>query len=207
MNKFEKAINDVRQKYLHHDKILKIILYGSVARGDYSLRHSDLDLFIVVDQIKPQKTFTKKLEDELERIGIKYGVKIHPEFQGRKTTVEDHTLLQKLLLEGKIIVDNYTRILFNLDALGLKPYYIYEYNAYKSKKRTLFSKLLHGKKVKYKKKGKDVLVEYKGIIDKKNIYVLGRNVLMVKASFNDDMIQIFNNFDVKYNLKETVCKM
>lgn len=203
MNKFKKTISEIEKKYKDDKTVLKIVLYGSVARGDYSERHSDLDLFVVVNSDGGGK---KKIEHELKRIGIKNGVKVHPEFQGKKTTIEDHTLLQKLLIEGKIIVDNYPKLLYNIDSFGLKPYYIYEYNAFKSEKRTLFSKLLHGKKVKYKSKGEIKELRYKGIADKHNIILLGRNVIMVKTSLDKELKQIFENFRVNYKFKETVFK-
>ena len=163
MTKFKETIKEIKRRYKGDNRVLKIVLYGSVARGDYSERHSDLDIFVVISSNK----IAKKLEKELTEIGVKYGVKVHPEFQGKETTIEDHTLLQKLLIEGKVIVDNYAKLLYNIDAFGLKPYYIYEYNAFKSKKRTLFSKLLHGKKVKYRRKGEIVKIKYPGLDKKK----------------------------------------
>jgi len=201
MTKFDDVLKEVKKTYNNDKNILKIVLYGSVVRGDYSERHSDLDLFIVMNSIN--KKLSSKIKKEVEDIGFKYGVKVHPEFQGKETKADDHTLLQKLLVEGKVIVDNYSRLLFDTDAFGLKPYYIYEYNAYNSKKRTLFSKLLHGKKVKYMKKGKAVVTSYPGI-DKKKAKVIGRNVLMVSVGFVKEMEQIFDRFDVKYKMKEIV---
>ena len=206
MDKFKETLKEIKKKYKNDNRILKIVLYGSVARGDYSERYSDLDLFIVVNKNKPDKRVTKKIEIELENIGIKYGVKVHPEFQGKETTIEDHTLLQKLLIEGKMLIDNYPKLLFNIDSFGLKPYYIYEYNAYESNKRTLFSKLLHGKKVKYRIKGEIKKVRYKGIADQWNIILLGRNAIMVKASLDKELKQIFKNFKIDYNFKELVFK-
>ncbi|MBN2423136.1 nucleotidyltransferase domain-containing protein [Candidatus Woesearchaeota archaeon] len=206
MNKYDFVINNIKKKYKNDERILKILIYGSVARGDFSERHSDLDLFIVLNNEEPNKKITKKLIFELEKIAIKYSVKIHAEFQGKSTTTEDHTLLQKLLIEGKIIVDNYNKLIFNTNAFGLKPYYVFEYNAYKSKKRTLFSKLLHGKKVNYLKNGKKLIINYKGIADNKNIIILGRNVLMIIAGFEAEIRRIFKNFDVEYNFKGIVFK-
>lgn len=206
MTKFKETINEIKKRYKDNKIVLKIVLYGSVARGDYSERHSDLDLFVVVNSKKVNKKVVEKIKHVLEKIGIKQGVKVHPEFQGKETTIEDHTLLQKLLIEGKIIVDNYPKLLYDIDAFGLKPYHIYEYNAFKSKKRTSFSKLLHGKKVKYKSKGGLKKSIYKGIADKKNIILLGRNVIMVKTNVDKEVKEIFQNFNVEYKFRGLVFK-
>ncbi|HLC71381.1 MAG TPA: nucleotidyltransferase domain-containing protein, partial [Candidatus Nanoarchaeia archaeon] len=64
-NKYSKTINRlIADVFPNLKEILVVFLYGSVARGDYSLRHSDLDLFIVLKN----KLVNEKVKERLDEL-------------------------------------------------------------------------------------------------------------------------------------------
>ena len=61
-----------------HDKLKKIILYGSFSRGDYS-SESDVDILILTDL--PEQEFNEldcRLDDISAELSLKYGLVIIP---------------------------------------------------------------------------------------------------------------------------------
>ncbi len=203
-NKYSKTINKlVAEQFPTIKEILVVFLYGSVARGDFSLRHSDLDLFIVLKS----KLVTEKVKERLDRlilpIGYKEGVKIHPEYQGIEIQHEDRTLVQKMIQEGKII---YSTGVFTFDhqQVGLQQYIIYDFFLKNALNPTMFSKVLHGRKSWYWKGKEKVVKEYPGIIDGKEIIELGKGVIMVLKEREKDLKHIFEQFKVEYKMRKIV---
>lgn len=201
-NKFGRVIDNLRVNIFPRLKeILVVFVYGSVAREDYSLRHSDLDLFIILKK----KKITEKDKERLDKLiipsGYADGVKIHSEYQGREISEEDKTLVRKMIEEGKII---YSSGIFTFDfrQIGLKQFIIYEYSVGKGK--TMFSKILHGRKSWYYKGKKKVVKEYKGIMDGEKIIGLGKGVLMVAKEKEKDLKRVLRNFGVEYKFKKIV---
>ena len=78
---FENAIEELKLEFPKFKEILMVVLFGSVARGDFSRRHSDLDLLVIINK----KTIGKKIQEEIKNkaceICIKFGVRSHIEFQ------------------------------------------------------------------------------------------------------------------------------
>lgn len=201
-NKFEKAIENLKVNVLPKlDEILVVFLYGSVARGDYSLRHSDLDLFIVLKKKRVTEKTKEKLDNKIIPGGYQFGVKIHPEYQGTETRGEDRTLIQKMIEEGKIIYSS-GMFSFNFEQIGLKQFIIYEYSVGKGK--TMFSKILHGRKSWYYKGKKKVVKEYEGIINGEEIIGLGKGVLMVVKEKEKELKKNFEKFGIDYKFKKMV---
>lgn len=200
MDKFQISVKEIKIELKQFKEIKRAVLYGSVARGDYSLRHSDLDLFIFLFQKKPLEKTKNKIFKILNKIGLKNGIKIQPEFQGEEIEEKDHTLLVKLIEEGKVIIDNEKE---EKPFFGLKSYYIYEYNASKSPQPSLFSKILNGKKVSYFKEGRKVTKYYKGLVDGRRIIKIGDALIVEKKE--DPYIKIlFNRFKIDATFKKLV---
>ncbi len=203
-NKYSKVIEELTSGIFPKLKdILVVFLYGSVARGDFSLRHSDLDLLIILKSTSISEKMKEKLINQILPVGYRQGVKIHPEFQGLRIRPEDRTLLEKMIEEGEII---YSSGIFTYDhqQIGLQQYFIYEFSLKKSKKSTLFSKTIHGRKSWYWKGNEKVVKTYPGIIDGKSIMELGRGAIMVCKDKEKDLKHIFDNFGVDYKLKKMV---
>ncbi len=201
-NKFDSTLSLLQEKFPSHKEIQIVYLYGSVARGDYSLRHSDLDLLLVLSC-----NVNKKIEEKIKNIfiplGLQNGVKVQIEFVGKKITEEDHSLLRKVIEEGKVL---YARgaVVFDHLQLGLRQFIVYSYSLKKSTQKSYFSKVLHGRKSWYYDKGKKVVKEYPGIIDNNFIFELGRGALLVAKEQQKDMIRVFEQFGVVYEIKRIV---
>ncbi len=202
-NKFEQTVELLKEKLSSIKEILIVFLYGSVARGDYSLRHSDLDLFIVLKSKTINEKQKEKLNMEFLKWEYKYGVRIHAEYQGLNITYDDYSLVRKMIEEGQII---YSCGVFSFDnqLIGLKQYKIYDFSLKNSKNKTMFSKVLHGRKSWYYKRNEKIVKRYSGIIDNTFIIELGKGTLMVSKEKDQDLKNIFDNFGVEYELKKIV---
>lgn len=202
-NKFDITLSLLQEKFSAHKEIEVVYLYGSVARGDYSLRHSDLDLLIVLS-CDSNKKIEEKIRNLFIPLGLQNGVKIQIEFVGKKITEEDHSLLRKVIEEGKVLYAKGT-VVFDHLQLGLRQFIVYSYSLKKSAQKSYFSKVLHGRKSWYYDNGKKKIVkEYPGIIDNKDIFELGRGALLVAKERQQDMIRVFEQFGVVYEIKRIV---
>ncbi|MFH1682972.1 MAG: nucleotidyltransferase domain-containing protein [Candidatus Woesearchaeota archaeon] len=201
-NKFDEAIEDLKANIFPELKeILVVYLYGSVARKDYSPRHSDLDLFIVLNKKKVTEKLKERLDSKILSLQHQYGIKVHPEYQSLEISKEDQSLIRKMIEEGKIIYSAGS-FSFDFQQIGLRQFVIYEYSV--GKGQTMFSKVLHGRKSWYYKKKEKVIKEYPGIIDGENILSLGNGFLMVLRSKEKELKNIFDNFKIEYKLKKII---
>ena len=203
MNKFDETISALKGELSKENDILVVYLYGSVARGDFSERHSDMDLFIVLNKRNVLERAKEKINSRIMPIGLRYGVKIHPEYQGTEIRKQDQSLIEKMIEEGKII---YSAGIFNWSyhQIGLKQYIVYLYSLKDSKNKTLFSKALHGRKSWYYKGKEKVVKEYKGIADKESIILLGKGSLMIAKDRQKDMENLFKRFNIIYYIERVV---
>ena len=203
MNKFEEALQALKKGFAHEKEIRVAYVYGSVARGDFSERHSDLDIFMVINK----KMVTKKIEERINNIivplGLKYGLNVHPEYQGTDIKEEDQTLVKKIIEEGKIF---YAAGVFTFTSqqVGLKQYIIYSYSLRDSKNKTMFSKALHGRRSWYYRGKKKIVKEYKGITDNEQIILLGKGCLMIAKDRQKDVEELFKRFNVVYTIVRIV---
>ncbi|MBI5002953.1 nucleotidyltransferase domain-containing protein [Candidatus Woesearchaeota archaeon] len=206
-NKFEYTLSLLQEKFAAHKEIEVVYLYGSVSRGDYSLRHSDLDLLLILS-CTSNKKIEEKIKNALISLGLKNGVKIQIEFIGKNITEEDHSLLRKVIEEGKVLYAKGT-VVFDHLQLGLRQFIVYSYSLKKSTQKSYFSKVLHGRKSWYYEKRKNgkrekIVKEYAGIIDNNTIFELGRGALLVAKERQKDMLHVFEQFGVVYEIKRIV---
>ena len=99
-------------------------LFGSYARGEYSVKHSDIDLYIIVDK-NLEKDFNGKFKYESDfsnKIAqLKLKVPFHFVFQ-YKTLNQYSTLLRyNLLKEGKILFEQ-KKVFFTKTDFDIKEY-------------------------------------------------------------------------------------
>jgi len=203
MNKYEETLQELQKEFIREKDIIVVYLFGSVARGDFSERHSDMDLFIVINKKNLSEKLKEKINSRILPLGTAHGVRIHPEYQGIKIKAEDQSLVRKMIEEGKII---YSSGVFNFlhDQIGLKQYIIYSYSLKKSKNKTLFSKAVHGRKSWYYSGKEKIVKEYKGIADKEDIIPLGRGDIMVAKKRQKDIEILFKRFNIDYQIKRIV---
>jgi predicted nucleotidyltransferase len=202
-DKFDATIQELLKVFPKIKEVLVVYLYGSVARKDYSLRHSDLDLFIVVKSASVAKGLKERVDRLIAPIGIENGVRIHTEYQGTQIRKQDQTLLRKMVEEGKAIYASGT-FTFSHEQLGLGQFLIYTYSSKEAREKTLLSKVLHGRKSSYRKGLKKVVKEYAGIVDGKSIISLGRGVLMVAKQKQRDIERLFGRLGAEYKIERIV---
>ena len=197
MNKYEEALHALMDAFNREKDILVVYLYGSVARGDFSERHSDMDLFIVMNRKTVPEAMKERLSNMFMPLGMNFGVRLHLEFQGTEIQKEDQTLVAKMIEEGRIIFA--TGIFtYSYRQLGLRQYLVYSYSLKNSKQKTLFSKALHGRKSWYYKGKEKIVKYYEGIANKDDLIMLGKGYLLVAREKNKDIEQLFKRFEVDY---------
>jgi len=189
MNKIEEAIESIKKRLPKVKEVFAVILYGSVARKDYSLRHSDIDLFIIMDNIKARK----KAERIINDICIKCRVRIHAEYQSSQVRNEDQTLLWKMFEEGNIL---YSKGLWFMDQknFGLQAFRLYRYDtaALGKVKRVMMSRALHGRE------------GFPGIIDNIDIIDTGKGGLLARKNRFKDIESLFTRFGARYKIIKTL---
>lgn len=189
MNKIEEALLETKKNLKKNKNIFAAILFGSVARGDYSLRHSDIDILILLKDLKNKKEIDKIIDN----INIKYRVKIHQEYQTSSIEKEDETLLYKMFEEGKVL---FSRGIWFMDYnnLGLDTFRLYRFDTTALSKvdRVMFSRALHGRK------------GFSGIIDNISVIDSGKGGLLVRKNMFKQIEQVFDRFKVKFKVVKTL---
>jgi len=198
---FESAIEDVKAAFSEFEGVLTVILFGSVARGDFSRRHSDMDIFVVIKKVDDK--LKKKIDERISSICLKHAVRPHLEFQGVKIEDKDRTLMEKMIEEGRVIYSSGV-LVFDDKMLGLKQFILYSFGSKDSPKRFLFSKALHGKKSWYFKQKKKVVKEYPGIVDGSSVVSVGKGGLLVAKERKDDIERMFSEFGINYKVVKIV---
>ena len=189
MNKIEEAVVEVRKRLKNIKDVFAVILYGSVARGDYSIKHSDIDVLVVLSEIKSKNKINKIIND----ISVRCRVKIHPEYQNVDIKQEDQTLLCKMFEEGRVL---FSQGIWFMDKskLGLEVFRLYKFDtSYIDKvKRVMLSRALHGRK------------RFKGVIDNISVTDSGKGGLLVRKNSFKDVEMIFDRFKVKYKVVKSL---
>lgn len=197
VDKFKKTMSELLDKFVNIKEILIVYLYGSVARGDYSLRHSDMDLFIVVNKKKLNESIKGKINGILLPISAVNGVDIHIEYQSLVIGKEDYTLVQKIIAEGKIIYANGIWACLGKN-IGLSAFKLLEYSTKdtEQKTRTKLTQILKGRIVGSNK--------YEGLADNTSIIAIGKGALMVKLDKLKYIEDVFNKLNIGLTTKRIV---
>lgn len=177
-------------------QIRKIILFGSVAQGDFH-KKSDIDLFIdtkkdIENLVKSKlnKFYASKRAREWKLLGVERQISLKI---GR---LEEWTSLHRSIMSnGIILYGKYVSIPKN----GLKHFVLISYNPIKeNKKRVKIFRKLHGYTLKIKGKKK----RYKGIVEKENIKKVSDRTLIARIEDADKIIDLFKNNKVGFAMYE-----
>ena len=107
-NTKKKALNETTNilKDLLKNNLIKVVLYGSYARGDYN-DFSDIDVFILVNKKKEELNYLLNLIiDKLFDLDLKYNITINPLIENTDTYNEykDSSLLfENIEKEGVVL--------------------------------------------------------------------------------------------------------
>jgi len=182
------------QGILKNFDIQKIILFGSVARGDYD-KSSDIDIFIDTKKAKGLLKEIHKIEkaflssariDKWERVNINNNFSfVIGDLNNKKWT----DLKKSMVLHAFVLFDRFTEIEENLKPYALIKWYLDSSNP---KKRVGLSRKLYGYKLRSK--------EYKGILDELQAKKIGRGVVLLPL----DKVQVIRKMLAKLEIKYSV---
>lgn len=170
------------------EDIKAVILYGSLARGEYTSR-SDIDLFILTTESKTQK----EVQDKIIELESEIGRNIQPTIRTIKELQETDTgLLQNIFQEGKVL---YLRELAEIPSAVLlqqKPYLIYTFqiSSLTQKDKARFNRQLYQQTKKSYK--------YKGLLQKIGGQKLSAGCIVIPHTEKVKIEKFFKKFKVKF---------
>ena len=170
--KDKKLINSFVEKLLRvaPPSLSAVILFGSLARGNFH-KASDIDILLVYNEENPRKHLQEVAKVISE---LKPHREIRPVFTNLKDL--DPSLLREVLKEGVVL---FGKLILTPDNIGLRPYKVFSYDLSSSSStvKTRVARLIYGY-VSEKKVGEKIKrYEYKGLINRKDCFVLGRGVI------------------------------
>ncbi len=201
MEVIENVIARISREMSEMSDVVAVFLYGSAARGDYSPRHSDIDIMVFLKTQSVPKRIEEAIKSRMLDISAAHKVRIHPEFQGTAVQERDKTLIQKILEEGRLIFSNGVMVISG-KRIGLEPFYLYAFSTKERSKRPLLSKALHGGRSWYYKGGKKISKDYHGMIDNVTIIETGKGSLLVKKDRRKDVESAFKIHGADYSVKK-----
>jgi len=187
---FETLIASLKRELRKIKEINAVVLFGSFARGDYSIRHSDIDIMIFIDRAEKDKKLEEKIRKKIINIGLGKELSIHSLFQYKKIEEEDKSLMLTIAKEGKVIFTKKTLVISG-NLLGLKEYSLVKFDTSKVKPviKNKLQRFLHGYTIKGKK--------YKGIVDEEKILTAGKGAIIVPQKMLKKVLLFAQGIGVK----------
>ena len=171
-------------------EINAVVLFGSLARGDYSLRHSDIDLMIFIDQEKKNPRLEERIRKKIILASMGKELSSQAVFQYKTVEEEDKSLLVTIAREGKVLFARRT-IIISQNQAGLTSYTLirFETAGCAPVVKNKLQRFLHG----YTVKGK----HYKGIIDEQRVFSAGKSAIMVPEELHTKVLHLAQDIGVK----------
>ena len=169
---FESLIDSLKKELSKIEEINAAVLFGSFARGDYSIRHSDIDVMVFIDKTEKDRKLEEKILKKVIDINLGKELNIHTLFQYRKVEDEDKSLMLTIANEGKVLFAKKS-IVMSSDILGLKNYFLIKFDTSDIKPvvKNKLQRFLHGYTIKGKK--------YKGIVDGETVINAGKGAIVI----------------------------
>ena len=168
-------------------EIKVVILYGSLARGEFASR-SDIDLFIIT---------VREIKDRVEEKVIELENQIHRSIQPtirteKQLKTTDSGLLQNIFQEGKVL---FLREYFDFPVsllLEQKPFVIYRFDIsnLKQNRKAEFNRKLYGYR--------DKKYTYEGLTHKVNASKLSSGCIIVPFSNKRKVEEFFGKKRIKF---------
>jgi len=170
------------------EDVKAIILYGSLARGEFTSR-SDVDLFILTTDYNTQKEIHDKVIELESEIGRNIQPTIRTLAELQKT---DTGLLQNIFQEGKILYLREPSDIPSAILLQQKPYLIYSFqiSSLLQKEKARFNRQL------YEQTRKEY--NYKGLLQEIGGQKLSAGCVMMPYEQKDKIEKFFKKFKVKF---------
>lgn len=173
-------------KWISKNKIVDVILFGSVMRGKENPR--DIDLCIIVNKKDEVKSLDliSSLSDLVDEGHFKFQINLLTE----KQFIEGNTLTNTLIKEGFSIKKK--KKLSEVWGFKNKVLFIYSLKKFSNVKRVKFHYVLKGR---YGSKG--ILNELKGEF-------LGTGSIILPSENGDRLKEVFDKWDVNYKIKNVL---
>ncbi len=170
--------------------VLAVILFGSFARGDYSLRHSDIDVMWILDKNERDEQLEEQIRRNVLQISLSKGLNIHALFQYRKVEEEDRSLMLTIGREGKVIFAR-DCIILSQNILGLREYFLLRLDVtdVDQVRKNKLQRFLYG----YTISGKD----YNGIVDEEKVFSAGKGAILVYGEMLQKVLLFLEEIGVK----------
>lgn len=168
---FNSLMEFLKKELFKIKEINAVVLFGSYARGDYSLRHSDIDIMVFIDKDKKDLKLEEKIRKIIIRFNLNKELSVHTLFQYKKVDEEDRSMILTIGNEGKVLFAKKTLVISD-SILGLKNYFLIKFDTAKVKPviKNKLQRFLYG----YIVKGK----RYKGIVDGDIVLNAGKGAII-----------------------------
>ena len=169
--KFQFSLIRAVEALKRHKEVYMILLFGSFARKDYSLRHSDLDVYVILGRKKKDRQLEQNLEKEVLDSTLETKAPVQLTFQYLSIEEEDKSLLVKMCEEA-IVLFSRGIVFTNYSALGLKKMSLVLYGMANASQvnKNRFNRFING----YAKGRK----KYPGIVDNACVIKAGSGAVL-----------------------------
>ncbi|UCD16039.1 MAG: nucleotidyltransferase domain-containing protein [Candidatus Omnitrophota bacterium] len=184
----KRILKKIAKKLSGIDDVKAVILYGSLARGEFTSR-SDIDLFILTTDDKTQKEVQDKIIELESEIGRNIQPTIRTIAELQKT---DTGLLQNIFQEGKILYLKEPSDIPSAILLQQKPFLIYSFqiSSLPQKDKARFNRQLYEQTKKNYK--------YKGLLHRIGGQKLSAGCIMIPHMQKETIEKFFKKFKVKF---------
>ena len=175
-------------------EINAVVLFGSFARGDYSLRHSDVDLMVFLDKEEKDQALEEQIRKKVLALSVEKELSPHVVFQYKKIEEEDKSLMVTIAREGQVLFARKTIIISHNQA-GLLSYYLIRFDTAgcRAVVKNKLQRFLYG----YVVKGK----RYKGLVDEQKILSAGKGAILVPEELCKKTMHFAQSIGVKAIVK------
>ncbi len=186
----EEFIGLIRKGLEPIPEINAVVLFGSYARGDYSLRHSDVDLMVFLDKEQKDLMLEEKIRRKVIEAGFGKELSPHVVFQYKTVEEDDKSLLVTIAREGKVLFARRT-IIISQNQAGLTAYILVRFDTTGCAPvvKNRLQRFLYG----YLVKGK----RYRGIVDEQKVLSAGKSAIMVPEELYKKVLHLAQRIGVK----------
>ncbi|MEW5897146.1 MAG: nucleotidyltransferase domain-containing protein [Nanoarchaeota archaeon] len=187
---FEELIISLKSELQKIEAVNALILFGSFARGDYSFRHSDLDLMLFLDKTEKDGKLEEELRKKILQLSLEKKINVHTLFQYKKIEEEDRSLMLTIGREGLVILARKSLVISN-NLLGLKECYLIKFDTsgINPVSKNKLQRFLYGYKVKGKK--------YLGAVDGEKIIPAGKGAILVSGELVQKILLFSQQIGIK----------
>lgn len=178
------------------EKVISIVLFGSIAKGEADKR-SDIDLLVILDEKKIEGSETleglKRVKRSIEEKGARLELTVMNVEDFRRA---DKNFVEDIIREGVLLFGK--PLVLKTRDLELSPYVIFLYSMKNltSPDKLKLHRSLYGRRTVKKVKGKKYISETRGLIEEGS--KLGSNVIIFPEDKAKEVRAVLNSFGASY---------